>query len=246
VTSLTRLLIALYPPWWRRRYAEENIDLAEQVLADPGTKRGRLFLSLLFGAALAWVQVRRLSDYLQPVNDPASWGVIPRGAHRDIFGNRGLWPRSEAQLEPGEELLGVLDGATGRWWIARLPFFAVFAVIVQATLAWIFIDPRQSVVDLLLGAIILPISLVVARRTHSRYVSVAVTSYGIVVFRRHLLSGRTGRMIQRMPAVDPKLITWRNSWRRVRLGEDEVWLIKKADPLLAWMSRSYRSSMGRT
>ncbi len=111
--SFVRLILAMYPPWWRRRYGEETGDLTDQLLAEPGANRFRVLGSLVFGSLVAWSQVRRIGDYLKPETGPSPWGVIPQGSHRDIFGNRGLWPRSEAELEPGEVLLGVLDGVIG-------------------------------------------------------------------------------------------------------------------------------------
>ena len=94
--------------------------VTEQLFDEPGAKRLRVLLSLLFGSLMAWSQVRRIGDYLKPQTGPSPWGVIPKGSHRDIFGNRGLWPQSEAELEPGEVLLGVLDGVIGSRQIANM------------------------------------------------------------------------------------------------------------------------------
>ena len=103
--------------------------MTEQLFDEPGAKRLRVLLSLLFGSLMAWSQVRRIGDYLKPQTGPSPWGVIPKGSHRDIFGNRGLWPQSEAELEPGEVLLGVLDGVIGSRQIANMRMTGIICLL---------------------------------------------------------------------------------------------------------------------
>jgi hypothetical protein len=68
--SLVRFALASYPPWWRHRYGEETTDLTEQLVAEPGAKRWRVLANLLFGSLRAWLQVRRVGDYLNPESSP--------------------------------------------------------------------------------------------------------------------------------------------------------------------------------
>ena len=64
---LVRLLLALYPPWWRQRYGKETRELTQELLADPDAHKLRTLGNLLFGAATAWTQIKRRADYLQPI-----------------------------------------------------------------------------------------------------------------------------------------------------------------------------------
>ena len=93
-----------------------------------------------------------------------------------------------------------------------------------------------------MGAGILLLGLALVPLTKSRNVSVAVTSHGVVVFRRHGISGRTGRMIERMPAVDPRLIKVGAFMNKVQLGDRILWLSNRSDPLLHWMSSLLNSA----
>ncbi len=242
IQALVRLILGMYPPWWRRKYGAETADLTEQLLADRGTHRWRVLASLLSGSLLAWLQLRRIGDYLQPLSSPNAWGMIPRGSHRDIFGNRGLWPRSEAELEPGEALLGVLDGVVGIRYIANMPMFGVTLLVTYLILAWplhlaIWGYVVGSAFYLILGLLLRPL-------TKSYLVSVAVTSHGVVVFRR-AITGRTGRVVQRMPAVEPELVRYGSMNRKVRLGDRTFWLGRRSDPMLYWMSQTLRAARGR-
>ena len=245
--SLVRFALALYPPWWRHRYGEETTDLTEQLFAEPEAKRWRVLASLLFGSLRAWSQVRRVGDYLKPESSPNPWGIIPQGSHRDILGNRGLWPRSEAELEPGEVLLGVLDGVTGNRSIANMPMMGVILIVVPLIISLMYGPIRGYSLEMpAMGAALLWGGWLLARLTESYNVSVAVTSHGVVVFHRHGLSGRTVRMIERMPAVEPHLIKNGVSMRKVRLGDRTLWLNEKSDSLLDWMSSTKRMSHGQS
>ncbi len=96
---------------------------------------------------------------------------------------------------------------------------------------------------MVIGASLLALGLVLRPLTNSYNVSVAVTSHGVVVFRRGVTTGRTGKMIQRMPAVDPELVK-SGIMRKVRLGDRTFWLNGGSDPLLYWMSQTLRSAGG--
>ena len=237
--ALVRLILGMYPPWWRRRYGAETTELTEQLLAEPRAHRVRVVGSLLSGSVLAWLQVRRIGDYLSPVSSPNQWGVIPQGSHRDIFGNRGLWPRSEAELEPGEALLGVIDGVVGHRYVAFMPMLGVIWIVIPLVMSLHFrpLFWEMSVE----GALFLAIGLTLRPLTNSYNVSVAVTSHGVVVFRRGI-TGRTGKMIARMPAVEPELVKSGSMMRKVRLGDFTLWLNGTSDPLLHWMSQTLRSA----
>lgn len=243
IQAVVRVILGMYPPWWKRRYGDETADLTEQLLADPGTHRFRVLASLLAGSVSAWMQLRRIGDYLQPLSSPNAWGTIPRGSHRDIFGNRGLWPRSEAELEPGEVLLGVLDGSVGNRYIPYMPVHGAVWLVMSLIMALLLHPPMwwsQPVV----GAFFLILGLLLRPLTNSYYVSLAVTSHGIVVFRRGF-TGRTGKLIERMPAVEPELVKVGVTMRKVRLGDRTLWLYESSDPMLSWMSLTLRSAGSR-
>jgi hypothetical protein len=243
--SLVRFLLSSYPPWWRRRYGEETADLTWQLLEGSSTKRWRVLTSLLFGSLLAWSQIRRAGDYLRPASSPNLWGIVPQGSHRDLFGNRGLWPRSEAELESDEVLLGVLDGVTGHRFIVTMPTLGVVCILVPLIMTLVLGPIRgYSVTWPAMGAVFLLVGLLLARLTKSYYVSVAVTSHGVVIFRRSGFSGRTGKMIERMSAVEPQLVKAGVSMHKVRIGDRTLWLNGKSDPLLYWMSSTLRLSGG--
>jgi hypothetical protein len=240
--AVVRLILGMYPPWWRRRYGAETADLTEQLLAEPGAHRWRIIASLFSGSILAWLQLRRIGEYLSPLSSPNEWGTVPRGSHRDTFGNRGLWPRSEAELEPGEVLLGVLDGNTGNRYIAFMPVFAVIQIVIPLIM-WLHFRPLMWSMPVV-GAFFLLLGLILRPLTKSYYACVAVTSHGVVLFRRGF-TGRTGKMIERLPAVEPELIRVGVMMRKVRLGTRTLWLNASSDPLLHWMSYSLRSANGR-
>ena len=249
IEIMVRCILGIYPPWWKRRYGEESADLAEDLLEEPGAHRWRVIASLLSGSLLAWMQLRRIGDYLKPVSSPNEWGYVPTGSHRDIFGNRGLWPRSEAELEPDEVLLGVVDGLTGSRWIVNMPIMGMAyllgplaALLVERQIASAHSAPIPWFL-LMWGAAFLSLGLVLRPLTNSYNVSVAVTSHGVVVFRRGV-TGRTGKMVERMPPVEPELVK-RGMMRRVRLGQRTIWLNDRSDPLLYWMSQTLRSSAGQ-
>jgi len=65
---LVRLILGLYPPWWRKRYGKESQELTAELLADPGGKKLRTLGSLFFGATTAWFQSKPKAHYLQPVS----------------------------------------------------------------------------------------------------------------------------------------------------------------------------------
>jgi hypothetical protein len=46
-----RIILALYPPRWRRRYGDELRQLVTELQAEKGASRVRIFGDLLFGAA---------------------------------------------------------------------------------------------------------------------------------------------------------------------------------------------------
>jgi hypothetical protein len=236
---LVRLILATYPPWWRSRYGDENHELVGELLDEPGARRWRMLGSLLFGSVLAWSQIRRRGDYLKPVASPNPWGAVPLGSHRDLFGNRGLWPRSESELQPGEVLLGVLDGVSGSPSCSRLPY--IYAAIVCGSLFgnWITGNPAVNRFSLMMQAPILVAAILLRTLSRSRFVAVAVTSHGVVIFRRSLF-GRTGRSICRMPAVVPMLIRDGVNEQKVALGSRVFWFRRKSQPLLSWMSGSLR------
>ncbi len=242
VRAFIRFVLGIYPPWWRRRYGAETAELSEQLLTEPGARRWRLLAGLLSGSVLAWMQLRRIGDLLSPIESPNPWGMVPRGSHRDLFGNRGLWPRSEAELEPGEELLGVLDGVTGNRFIAHLPMMGVSYIVAPLILSLHFHFLGWGMLEV--GAAFLPLGLLLRPLTTSYDVAVAVTSHGVVVFRRGV-TGRTGKMIDRMPAVEPELVSFELMTRRVRLGGRTFRLNRRSDPLLYWMSQTLRSAGGR-
>jgi hypothetical protein len=236
---LVRLVLATYPPWWRSRYGQENNELVDELLDDPGARRWWLLGSLLFGSLLAWSQIRRRGDYLKPVSSPNPWGSVPRGSHRDIFGNRGLWPHSESELEPGEVLLGVLDGVRGSPYLSRLPYPYVGGLSVGVFISLTNHHSEYGHNLLIVAATFLVITILLRKMARARFVAVAVTSHGVVVFRRSL-SGRTGRSICRMPAVVPMLIRDGLRWQKVGLADHQFWFQHKSQPLLSWMSGSLR------
>jgi len=110
-------------------------------------------------------------------------GAVPEGSHRDIFGNRGLWPRSEAALEPGESLLGVIDGVVGIRSVARLPMMGVWLTLLALMMPLLFHGP-VNLWFLVEGMLFLAGGLVLRPLTKSYDVSLAVTSSGIVLFHR--------------------------------------------------------------
>ncbi|MGP0108615.1 MAG: hypothetical protein ACLPR9_07095 [Acidimicrobiales bacterium] len=238
IQFIVRFILGLYPPWWKRRYGAENADLTEQLLEEPDAHRWRVVASLLSGSMLAWLQVRRVGDYLNPLSSPNQWGMVPRGSHRDIFGNRGLWPRSEAELEPDEVLLGVIDGVVGNRFVAFMPMEGVIFVVLPLIMSLHFRPFSWNMP--VVGAILLALGLLLRPLTKSYYVSVAVTSHGVVVFRRGI-TGRTGKMIERMPAVEPEFLKL-GIMTQVRLGDRRLRLNAGSDPLLYWMSQSLRSA----
>lgn len=237
--TVIRIILGMYPPWWRHRYGTETADLTEQLLSEPGAHRWKVVASLLSGSLLAWLQLRRISAYLSPLQSPNEWGAVPRGSHRDIFGNRGLWPRSEAELERGELLLGVLDGNVGNRFVSFMPIWGVVYALIPLVLSVHFRPTLWA--NVVVGAGFLIIGLILRPLTQSYYVSVAVTTHGIVLFRRGI-TGRTGKMIERMPAVDPQLIKSGVTMKRVRLGDRTLWLSGSSDPFLHWMSYTLHSA----
>ena len=202
--AVVRMTLGMYPPWWRHRYGAETTDLTERLLAEPGAHRWRVIASLLSGSMLAWLQLRRIGKYLSPLDSPNEWGMIPHGSHRDLFGNTGLWPRSEAELEPGEVLLGVLDGVAGNRKVLRMPRMALLLGAVYLILALASPPPDPLWGGVLGAATMLVVGLLLKVLTKSYRVAVAVTSRGVVLFHRGI-TGRTGKMIERMPPVDPEL-----------------------------------------
>ena len=241
---LVHFALSVYPPWWRRRYGEETSDLADELLADPGAHRWRLFGSLLFGSVIAWAQIRRRGDYLRPLSSPNAWGMVPRGSHRDFLGNRGLWPKSESEFEPDEELLGVLDGQVGSRYLNRLPWTYVGMLCVAVVDFLLLPHWPSSRSWLITSAIFLMAAVTLKKLTGSRLVAVAITSHGILIF-RSTVSGRTGRLVCRMPAAAPKLIRETKSWQKVRLGDRTVWFQHGSQPLLGWMTRSLSAETGK-
>lgn len=251
IRALARFILAMYPPWWKRRYGAETSELTEQLLAEPGAHQWRVVGSLLTGSMRAWMQLRRISDYLKPVDNPEVWGMIPVGSHRDIFGNRGLWPRSEAELEPGEVLLGVLDGNIGSVTVGRLPGnslgYTVAYLAYTQLLAFMYLDGNAHIARSMIwsaitaAAVCLICSVPLRALTKTQNVAVAVTNHGVLIFRRGI-TGRTGTLIERIPAVSPVLVrsSSRMKMRSVRLGERTLWLQGSSDPLLSWMSYAYR------
>jgi hypothetical protein len=244
--TIVRIILGMYPPWWRHRYGAETADLTEQLLDEPGTHRWRVMVSLLSGSLMAWMQLRRINAYLSPLDNPNEWGVIPRGSHRDLFGNRGLWPRSEAELDPGELLLGVLDGNSGSRLVVFMPMWGVMCAAIPLIMSVHFRPVLWS--NVVFGAAFLAIGLILRPLTNSYYVAVAVTSHGVVLFRRGI-TGRTGKMIERMPAVEPELVKVAPKFgpvmRKVHLGERTLWLNSSSDALLYWMSNTLRSAGAR-
>ena len=213
--------------------------MTEELLAEPNARRWKVIASLLFGSMLAWGQIRRVGDYLQPTSCPYPWGYIPQGSHRDIFGNRGLWPRSEAELAKDEVLLGVLDATIGFRYFAFLPWCMSWWLA-----SWLLIELfiGGSLRDAAGAGAGMAMALVLRRVTHSAFVAVAVTSHGVVIFRRKFFIGRTGKMIERMPPVDPKLLKGGSVLRKVQMGQRRLWLESESDPLLYWMSNTLRST----
>ena len=245
MVRVVRIILGMYPPWWRHRYGAETADLTEQLLDEPEVHRWRLVASLLSGSVLAWLQVRRISSYLSPLESPNEWGMIPRGSHRDLFGNRGLWPRSEAEFEPGERLLGVLDGVVGNWKVARGPRVALVYLVVPL-IVWLFSPIHPLLGFAAGGAIAVVLGLALRAVTHSLNVAVAVTTHGVVIFRRGI-TGRTGKLIERMPPVSPELVKFETAMRNVRLGDRTFWFRGPSDPAASDAGpkrRPYSSSYG--
>ena len=60
--------------------------------------------------------------------------------------------------------------------------------------------------NLVPGAAFLIVGLALRPLTNSYSVSVAATSRGVVLFQCFDLTNRTGKMIERMPAVNPELV----------------------------------------
>lgn len=240
--TLVRVALGSYPPWWRRRYAAETADLTKQLMSDSGASRWRVLISLLFGSIVAWAHVRRIGDYLKPQSSPNAWGMVPQGSHRDIFGNRGLWPHSEEELEPDEVLLGVVDGYVGPKLFASIRrfggFYLIFSLMTMLQTGPYGSDPWAVPA---IGAVLLVFGSVFVRVTQSYAVAIAVTSRGVAVFRRHPLSGRTGKLIHRMPAVDPQILKARVLSDKVKLGDLTVWVKIGSHPLLNWMSATLRA-----
>jgi len=238
--AVVRFVLALAPPWWRHRYGPETAELTEELLEEPGAHRLRLLASLLAGSMLAWLQVRRFGDYLRPLSSPNQWGAIPEGSHRDIFGNRGLWPRSEAALEPGESLLGVIDGVVGNRSVANLPMMGVCFTLAALVMPLLF-HGHVVLWSLGEGVLLLAVGLVLRPLTTSYNISLAVTSSGVVLFHRGY-TGRTGKMIGRMPANEPELLKVGAMARKIRLGDRTLWMTGKSDPMLYWMSATWRAA----
>jgi len=49
-------------------------------------------------------------------------------------------------------------------------------------------------------------------------------------------------MIGRMPANEPELLKVRAMARKIRLGDRTLWMTGKSDPMLYWMSATWRAA----
>jgi hypothetical protein len=239
MNTCIRLALASFPRWWKERYGTETAQLTEDVLADEASNRLRVLSDLTAGSIMAWAHYRRPQN-LQRLAGGSPWGTVPDGGHRDLFGNRGLSPRSRQDLEPGEVVLSVFDGWRGSPILSNLPVVCGSTLITWLLMGAFNVSGRswtvQIRVDVLVNFALFVTSAIVRHVTKSGTVSIAVTTEGLAIFRMRPLTNRTAELVRRMPAAPPTVVKTGTSRIKVDLGGRAFWLRTKSLPLIRWMT----------
>jgi len=231
-----RIALASYPMWWKERYGAETSDLTEDLLADDDARHVRVFLNLAVGSVLAWVHYRRPDRRPRFAGTP--WGPVPDGGHRDVFGNRGLSPRSLEELDPDETVLGVIDGWRGSPFLAAYPLTMALLILVSLLVGLVLRHgaPRFDSVQILTWSALLAVTLAAKVLTSSATVAIAVTSNGLVVFRMRTFTRCSGSIVLRLPAAPPTVVRTGTYKIKVDLGGTTFWVVEKSLPLIRWMA----------
>jgi len=233
--TAVRLILASYPMWWKERYGVETADLTEDLLADDDARYLRVLLNLAVGSVLAWVHYRRPDR--RPQFAGTTWGPVPDGGHRDVFGNRGLSPRSLEDLDPHETVLGVIDGWRGSPFLASYPLCLVLMIVASLVVG--LVSPlgglQLSSVQILTWSALLAVTLAARVLTSSAPVAIAVTSNGLAVFRMRTITRCSGSIVMRLPATPPSVVRTGASKIKVDLGGPTFWVVTKSFPLIRWM-----------
>ena len=233
--TAVRVVLASYPMWWKERYGAETLDLTEDLLADGDARRLRVLLNLAVGSALAWVHYRRPERRRQFAG--TAWGPVPDGGHRDVFGNRGLSPRSLEDLDPHETVLGVIDGWRGSPFLATYPLCIVLLIVASLVVG--LVSPHGGLplnsVQILTWSALLAVTLVGKVLTSSAPVAIAVTSNGLAVFRMRTITRCRGSILLRLPAAPPSVVRTGASKVKLDLGGSTFWVVTKSFPLIRWM-----------
>jgi hypothetical protein len=232
--AAVRVVLASYPMWWKERYGAETAELTEDLLADDSVRYLQVLVNLAVGSALAWAHYRRPDRRPQFAGTP--WGPVPDGGHRDIFGNRGLSPRSLEQLEPGETVLGVIDGWQGSPFLASYPLTLLLLIIIfSGSDLVLHAGLRYTTFQLVPLVVLLAVCLVAKIVTSSCPIAIAVTSNGLAIFRMRTFTRRSDAIVRRLPAAPPAVVRTGASRVRIDLGDGTYWVLMKSLPLIRWM-----------
>ena len=163
--------------------------------------------------------------------------------HHDWLGRSSLDQTALNLFEPGEEMVGTFDAVTSHPHLRGVAInIASQAVILGLIGLYFSLESRTTARDAIwliasaIEAFLVLLVLVLLRLTHSRRMTFALTAHGLVSCGVDWLN-RPRSVICRTPIPVPLEIQRGRFWRKVGFGDDDIWVHRSMDSVIAWMAQ---------